>query len=76
MQMELNGGGIEVGDLASGKHFLFVGDRGEIVGKPGGCTCAFVFKEPDLVGKAGASGRFGNISRAPPVVCILVVAVI
>ena len=71
--MELNGGGIEVGDLASGQHFLFVGNGGEIVGKPGGCACAFVFKEPDLVGEAGASGRFGNISRAPPVVGGLIV---
>ena len=71
--MELNSGRIEVGDLASGKHFLFVGDGGEIVRKPRGCACTLVFKETDLVGEAGASGRFGNISRAPPVVGGLIV---
>ena len=73
----LDGRRVEISHAECGEHFLFVGNCRFASRPPRGCSVGIlVFKETDLVVDGGARGWLWNVSRGPPVVCILVVAVI
>ena len=73
----LDGRRVEISHAECGEHFLFVGNCRFASRPPRGCSVGIlIFKETDLVVEGGARGWLWNVSRGPPVVCILVVAVI